>query len=126
MTTTIIPRRGHPWRNDETNQLMEEIKNKVDIKTIAETHERTSGAIASRLRVIAFELYKEQSKTEDEIQQLTGLSKDQIRDAIKRREDIKTRSNQKLPSRKLKKTELLEMIGDIQVTVHKLLDKLND
>ena len=42
-------RQGHPWNTDEDHQLTQEHRNGDTPSTIARKHERTPGAITSRL-----------------------------------------------------------------------------
>jgi hypothetical protein len=83
---SFIPdRRGKPWSDKEVKELLTEVQKKVPLELIADLHERTQGAITSRLRVIAAESYFKNTPI-PEIQKMTGLSVDQISDAIAKRE----------------------------------------
>jgi hypothetical protein len=77
---------GKKWSSDEINNLLNEIKEKKEIKDIAALHKRTVGGITSRLREIAAKYFIEDSKPIAEIMVLTGLPKDDIIDAISKRE----------------------------------------
>jgi transposase len=84
--TKYPARMGKSWSNEEDQQLLQEIQKKVPIDMIAEFHERTQGAITSHLRQIAADYYFHNEMPIDKIQKYTGLSIDEISDAISRRE----------------------------------------
>ena len=77
---------GKPWKELEISQLLNEIKEKKQIHEIAKLHKRTAGGITSRLREIAAEYFIKDSIPVSEIMLLTGLDKDDIIDAISKRE----------------------------------------
>jgi hypothetical protein len=77
---------GKKWSNDEVSKLLIEIKEKNSIHNIANLHKRTKGAIISRLRVLAAAYFIDDSKTIPEIMEITGLPKEDIIDAISKRE----------------------------------------
>ena len=49
---------GQKWSDEEELLLLEELKNNIDIETIAQKHNRTVGGINSRRREIAYRMYK--------------------------------------------------------------------
>jgi hypothetical protein len=122
---------GQAWSSDEENRLLESIKRNTQIKQIAIQHERTPGGITSRLRVIAFNLYKAGTSIE-EIQTITGLTLGTVEDVIKRREDTQKRKEEKKERKKivqdsppilngsLTKVEIVGIISDIQVKMARL------
>jgi len=77
---------GVAWKQNEIDQLLNEIKEKKEIKDIAILHKRTTGGIISRLRVLAAAYFIDDSKTIPEIMEITGLPKEDIVDAISKRE----------------------------------------
>jgi hypothetical protein len=77
---------GLSWKQNEIDQLLNEIKDKKDIKDIAALHKRTVGGIRSRLRELAAGYFMNESKPIPEIMEITGLAKDDIIDAISKRE----------------------------------------
>ena len=79
-------RMGKAWSQDEEQQLLREIQKKVPEEMIAELHERSIGSIHSRLREIAANYYFNNNLQLNEIQKFTGLTIDEISDAISRRE----------------------------------------
>lgn len=85
-TFFCMSRKGQLWSEQEQNQLLIEIQKKIPIEMIAELHERTSGAINSKLRSIAADYYFYNEMSIDKIQKFTGLSIETISDAISKRE----------------------------------------
>ena len=77
---------GKPWKKEEVDQLLSEIKENKDYETIAAAHKRKSGGIISRLRQIAVELHLDEKKTIEECIKLTGLDKADVLDAIDKHE----------------------------------------
>ena len=76
---------GKKWSGDEINNLLNEIKEKT-IEDISKIHKRTVGGIRSRLKVIAASKFIDESKSIPEIMAITKLSKEEIIDAINKRE----------------------------------------
>lgn len=76
---------GCPWKDAELLQLLKEVKDKVPYQDMAKAHKRTVGGITSRLRQLAYDYYTEE-KAISEIMVLTGLSKEDILDAIIKKE----------------------------------------
>jgi hypothetical protein len=85
---------GTPWREPELLQLLKEIKDKMPYDDIAKLHKRTTGGITSRLRQLAYDYYTEE-KSISEIMVITGLSKDDVIDAITRREYAENKKAEK-------------------------------
>lgn len=73
---------GTRWTENEDALLLNEIKT-MHVKDIAEKHNRTTGAIRSRLKVIVIKLY-DQKKSFKEIIEITGLSQDQIDEILEK------------------------------------------
>ena len=109
---------GKPWKQDEIDQLLQEVKENKDFVDIAELHKRTSGSIRSRLRLIAAELHLDQKKTIQECIQITGLSMTSVIDAIDKRE-----FNDRI---KAKKVETKEKAKEAAISVpQKPIDSVN-
>lgn len=104
---------GKAWKQDEINELLNEIKEKKTISEISKNHKRSEGGITSRLKYIAANYFIDESKTIPEIVILTGLSKDSIIDAINKREysdDRKKKRKESKPAKPLKVvSETLEL-----------------
>ena len=77
---------GKPWKKEEVDQLLSEIKKNMDYEAIAAAHKRRSGGIISRLRQVAAELHLDDKKTIDECIDITGLDKSDVLDAIDKHE----------------------------------------
>jgi len=69
------------WDDVEETQLLEEIKNNINIELIAKKHNRTIGAIKSRVDKIALTLYKKNYDIES-ICNITKLQKDSLNNII--------------------------------------------
>ena len=77
-------RMGKSWMEEEVVQLLASIKKQKMIEDIATEHERTVGGISSQLKRMAAEYYLNDGRTIEEIGKFTGLSTQQINDAIKK------------------------------------------
>jgi hypothetical protein len=53
----IPSNRGCKWSNEEEKILLEELDKNYDIKTIAQNHNRTEGAIKSRCKLIVYKMH---------------------------------------------------------------------
>lgn len=113
-------RMGQPWSENEQNQLLQEIQKKIPIDMIAELHERTNGSITSRLREIAANYYFNNNLQVTEIQKFTGLTIEQISDAIARRE-----YQDRIKSEK-QKPKKIERAMPTPTTVRNLSEETND
>jgi hypothetical protein len=78
-------RLGKSWSEEEVVQLLQNIRKKKAVDEIAKIHERTEGAIRSRLRELAADYHFNDNRSMEEIQKFTGLSVEAINDAIQRR-----------------------------------------
>jgi hypothetical protein len=80
-----LSNRGKVWSEDETLQLLQNIRKKKTHQEIALEHKRTASSIASRLRHLAAEYHKE-GRSIETIMKFTGLTEEAIKEAIQRRE----------------------------------------
>ena len=80
------PNAGRKWTDEEEDRLLEELDKNIDIDTIAENHNRTTGGINSRCNVIAYKMYLNNIDVEEIIKR-TKLSKKEIQYAISLREN---------------------------------------
>ena len=83
--TKYPARLGKKWENEEVNKLLSSIRNKKSIADIATEHERTIGGINGRRKQMAADYWFNDKKSMEEIQNITGLSKGEIEEAIDRR-----------------------------------------
>ena len=74
---------GQKWTDEEETLLLEELSKNIDIQLIAQCHNRTTGGINARRRVIAYKLYSNNNSIEDIILK-TKLDEDQIIETIKK------------------------------------------
>lgn len=136
---------GKVWTDKETSQLLISIQEKKSITLIANEHKRTVGGINERKKQLAFNYWLDK-KTIDDIIILTGLTKEDIEDTIKRRSakieaKIKEKniiSNETVISRiepvkkkfVIKKEsdnikEIIELLKDIQSKLSILIEKVS-
>lgn len=77
-------RLGQPWKEDEVVKLLTSIQKKKSVEEIAKEHDRTVGGINAYIRKLAVDYHMNDNRTMEEIQKYTGLTKEQIEDAIKK------------------------------------------
>jgi len=82
--TKYPARMGQPWAEEEVVQLLASIKKQKTIEDIATEHQRTVGGINAQLKRMAAEYYSNDGRTIEEIGKFTGLTEQQINDAIKK------------------------------------------
>ena len=97
---------GCPWKDAELLQLLKEVKDKIPYEDMAKAHKRTVGGITSRLRQLAYDYYTEE-KSIDEIMVITGLSKDDVVDAVTRREYTENKRAEKRAEKEKKLEKVL-------------------
>ena len=73
---------GQKWTNEEEKLLLEELSKNIDIKIIAQSHNRTIGGINARRSRIAYKLYSNNISMEEIILK-TKLGENQIIETIK-------------------------------------------
>jgi hypothetical protein len=73
-----MERNGQLWCAEEDEYFLAELGNFINIKTIAETHQRTIGSIRSRQWHFARRLFSE-GKNINEIENITKLSESRLR-----------------------------------------------
>jgi hypothetical protein len=73
---------GNRWTPEEVQQLLDAVQAGKTNYQIAATHKRTVGAIYARLKKIAVEYYTLRKKSIYEIHRITGLTLEQIQEAI--------------------------------------------
>ena len=123
-------RMGQSWNADEIIQLLTSIKKKKSIEEIAIEHGRTVGGINSRRRELAADYHFNDNRPIDEIQKFTGLTKEEVEYAIKRRSDtkvIKEKTNILVEPSNESSTNMTEVLGllkDIQAKINIVLKKI--
>ena len=127
--TKYPPRMGKKWDDDEVRKLLLSIQKKKPISDIAAEHERTIGAINSERRKLAADYWFNDKRPIEEIIKFTGLTKEEIEDAIKRRiiaNDFKIAKNIKeepvdVPS---DMNEVITLLKDIQGKLSIIMEKI--
>ncbi len=125
-------RMGQPWKDDEIDKLLVSIQKKKSIEEIAKDHNRTEGGIRSYINKLASDYHFNDKRPIEEIQKITGLTKEEIEDAIKRREysvkkdvDKKTKSIAKpFSDNESTMKEVVSILKDIQEKLNMLLEKV--
>lgn len=129
-------RLGQPWKEDEIVKLLTSIQKKKSIEEIAKEHDRTVCGIQSYIRKLAVDYHIHDKRTMEEIQKYTGLTKEQIEDAIQKHEVKEARKKSETTEHtveKKKKTtdegmptmmEVVSLLKDIQDKLTMLLEKV--
>ncbi len=121
----MASRQGKAWSNEEICRLMGLIQMKKSIHEIAVEHQRTVGAISSRLRHLAAKFHKEDKLTIDEIQVLTGLSSDEIQHAINNTREKRIQVVSKQTTMVDRKQKIRNTIQSIQTKLTQLTRELD-
>lgn len=82
---------GQHWFSTEDELLLEELNKNIDIKTIAQNHKRTLGAINARRRLIAYKMHLEKISIQ-EIMDKTKFDEKTITEIIDKRDKFKSKS----------------------------------
>jgi len=77
---------GQKWTDKEEEELLQQIKENMDIENISVIHKRTVGGITSRLGEIAYKMYLKKSNIDDIIEK-TKLDENYIRQIIDKKEN---------------------------------------
>lgn len=127
---------GKLWKDEELLQLLKEIKGQMAIQDIATAHKRTAGGIISRLRSLAVDYHINDSKSVNEIMIITGLPKDDIIDAINKREyrdEIKAKKKSEehlstilIKSNRSESSELQEILILLKSIDKRITDYINE
>ena len=106
---------GQRWTDDEEILLLEELSKNIDIKLIAQSHNRTIGGMNARRRLIAYKLYDNNIPME-EIMLKTKLAEYQIRETIKKQKNkhTKCKSVTEIKHQFSIENEINEMKNDIK------------
>ena len=136
---TILPERhGVKWEDEETLKLLSSIQKKKSIKQIAEEHKRTPGSINSYIRKLAVDYHFNDGRSLEEIKRFTGLTEDQINEAIHKAEmkskkrEIKIADHRKsvvkskstVSDSSTIESETISLLKDIQYKLNLLLEKV--
>lgn len=116
---------GKPWSKQEIEELLGEIEDEITIPNIAKSHERTIGAIKSKLGSIAVNMYFNKYLIE-EISVTTGLSEDEIIKEIKRKTGKKKQMKTDSASLEKEMDRVAENIKSLNFKHRKLQKLLNE
>ena len=98
---------GKKWTDEETLEVLKAIRRKETIALIAKNHQRTHGGIHAKLKELAADYYYNEEKSIEDIEKFTGLSKDNIADAISRRQLEMDEKEKKLHIQKVDRKPML-------------------
>jgi len=122
---------GKKWTDEEETELLEELSKNVEIKTIAENHNRTIGGIVSRCREIAYKMYVKGIDM-NEIINKTKLDTQDILQTITKRENRKIKikletelENSKNNNKSSEIAELKNEIANLRQDVKKILNLIH-
>lgn len=129
-------RHGQPWSSEEIQNLLQGVRKKHTIPTIASEHERTSGSIRAKLRQLAADYYFNDNRPLEEIMKFTGLDSETIADAIAKRQyemDMKEKKEAEVKTMKpitdfmapkpveQKREYMTEILGEIRDMMKEML-----
>jgi hypothetical protein len=125
-TPNTLARTGKKWDDDEVLKLLTSIQKKKSIADIAVEHERSPGAINSERKKLAADYWFNDEKPVEYISKWTGLSKEEIEEAIERRA-VKEQSRTELVASK-KQTSVVVSSNNkkksLELEVSELKDEL--
>ena len=129
-------RMGQKWEQEEVQKLLASIKEKKPVSEIAKEHERNNGGIYAELRKLAADFWFTDKKPIEEIIILTGLPKEDIKLAIKKREaaiEAKTiRKEAVIEARTIRKEAKLKVVKppapttSVSVPSHEIAELRNE
>jgi hypothetical protein len=127
-------RMGKGWNKEEDIKLLKSIQKKKSIEEIAKEHDRTIGGINSHIEKMATDYHFNDKRSIEEIEKFTGLTKEEIEFAIKKREykdaakklsEPKVVEKKKIIEEELPTMlEVVSLLKDIQSKLNMLLEKV--
>ena len=118
-------RMGKSWAEEEVVQLLASIKKQKTIADIATEHQRTIGGISAQLKRMAAEYYLNDGRTITEIAKFTGLTEQQINDAIKKYSESKSAKNTVVVIEPKEPNEVVAILKDIRDKLDLLIKKMS-
>lgn len=101
-------RTGIKWDEEESQELMNRIKDGMSLEDIANTHKRTVGGVKNRIMTNALNILKEKKISLDEVSKLVNISVfdlENYKEKIDKKESDKKELDN-LSSQQMKKLEL--------------------
>lgn len=123
-------RLGQPWKEGEIKRLLCSIQQKKSVEEIAEEHQRTVSGIQCYIKKLAVEYHVNRNMPMEEIQHFTGLTTEQIEDAIQKQEQKgavkKTGATEPKvkPPKEPTMAEVVLLLKDIQTKLAMLLERV--
>ena len=124
-STKYPARMGKSWAEEEVVQLLASIKKQKTIADIATEHQRTIGGISAQLKRMAAEYYLNDGRTITEIAKFTGLTEQQINDAIKKYSESKSAKNTVAVIEPKEPNEVVAILKDIRDKLDLLIKKMS-
>jgi len=118
-------RMGKSWAEEEVIQLLASIKKQKTIEDIATEHQRTIGSINAQRKKMAAEYYSNDGRTIEEIGKFTGLTAQQINDAIKKYSEPKSAKNTVVVIEPKEPNEVVAILKDIRDKLDLLIKKMS-
>ena len=118
---------GKKWTTEEENTLLQELDKNINVKIIAQTHNRTTGGIRGRQRTIAYNMYLKNVSIEEIIKK-TKLSEKKITETITKKQmpqkKVKINSEQKKVSLENEIIEMRSEIKELKKTLKELVEMM--
>ena len=122
-------RMGKAWSDEEVAKLLKSVQKKKSLEEIAAEHERTVGGIKSHLKVVAVDYHFNNNLSYEEIQKYTGLTRDEIQDAIVKyeyknrlKESKREAVHVEPPSPEPTLTDVIARLDNIEIKLNVLLE----
>lgn len=118
---------GAKWTNEEETALLEELSQNIDIDKISDIHNRTTGGINCRRKLIAYKLYSNNISMEEIIEK-TKLDEYQILESINKHQNTPKKCNSVVETKPFSiKGEISDMKNDIKEiknTINELVEMM--
>ena len=122
-------RLGQPWKEGEIKRLLCSIQQKKSVEEIADEHERTVSGIQCYIKKLAVE-YVNRNMPMEEIERSTGLTREQIEDAIQTQKQKQKEPKEPKEPKESKQSkeptmaEVVLLLKDIQTKLAMLLERV--
>lgn len=112
---------GKRWTPDEELSLMHELKNDIDVNEISDIHQRTIGGITSRIKLIAYNMYKKNINI-NEILQNTKLEENELTEYINKKEQTINKKEQTINKNNV---NINNKLNNIEIMIRQILMNTN-
>jgi len=108
------------WTANEENKLLKGVKDKKSLKEMAESHDRSEGACAIRLKKLAVQMVKDGEDTMETICLKTGLTKEEITEQLQIDTRVKEKAKRERSPNGAIKTVHPTAVGTIDTIISQL------